>query len=97
MTWEDLLVALEAELAALEADATDDVAGLLAAWSPPAEIGPLPDELRGRARAVLDRINVVTAELARRRDEVGGEIDGLTQRRQATRAYVTAGTLEPGC
>lgn len=58
--WEGTLVALETDVARLEDAAnaeirSDEFIDVDAAWTPPAELGPLPDHLRERAALLLSR------------------------------------------
>ncbi len=63
--WQATLERLELDVLRAEtALADDDVAALpVAAWSPPAIDGPMPEDLHDRARAVLVRQQQVMAAL----------------------------------
>lgn len=89
--WGEVLDQLEGDLDRLEAalDAGDTVD--TSPWTPPTDLGPLPDELRERASDVLTRLQDLTDEVRDARAASLGEARRTRQRRDATVAYHATG------
>jgi hypothetical protein len=89
--WDRLLDALEADALALERDG-----GRPGPFRPPADLGPLPPHLAGRARRVQDRLDAAVAAtdaaLAGLRRELAltARVGGATVERPAPRFVDTS-------
>jgi hypothetical protein len=74
--WLAVLIAMEQDLAAAVAESFDDES-IIAPWTPPTGLGPLPAGLREHARYVLESQGEVIAHLEARRSEVGRHLGAL--------------------
>lgn len=89
-SWVEVLTAVEEQLAATEASLAegDDVPDV--SWETPDGVGPLPPELEPQARALLERNELVQAEIRTRMARLTDELGTLRHRRGALTAYVAA-------
>lgn len=87
--WVDVLDRLEADLRALDdaLDAGEPVP--LQTWSPPRDLGPLPELLRDRATDIASRLSELQAAARARLAGLGRDLDDLERRRRAGAAYAT--------
>ena len=85
--WLRVLEELEAELDAVGAalEAGDDVP--TSDWTPPQDLGPPPEELRERLRALALRLTAVHQRTRLRMTELGEELANVDRRRRAGAAY----------
>lgn len=79
-TWPDYLDRLEEALRSLHAGAS------WADFPEPADTGPLPDELRERAEALLRATKVAEASVRARRADVASRLSALHNRQGNSRA-----------
>ncbi len=61
------------------------------AWQPPGDIGPLPEELWPRARALAQELDAATQAAAQTRERIDGELGEVNRRRGAGTAYASTG------
>lgn len=83
---DDLQDQAQTALASLEAGELVEVAP----WTPPTDLGPVPGVLEQRARDVLELLEHVQREGARRARELRGEVGEVGTRRDALAAYAQA-------
>jgi hypothetical protein len=88
--WVEVLAAVEEQLASTETslDRGDEVPDV--SWEAPRGAGPLPPHLASQARALLERNELVQAEIRARMARLTGELGALRHRRGALTAYVAA-------
>ncbi len=87
MGWDGCLDLLEAEIAALRARLDGDELPPTTSWSPPDDLGPLPDRCRDRAERLLSELHATVGEVERRRGELGQQLTQARDRRDAARTY----------
>jgi hypothetical protein len=87
--WIEVLDRLEADLRALDdaLDAGEPVP--LQTWTPPRELGPLPELLRERATGIADQLGELQTQARRRLAGLGEQLDDLDRRRRAGAVYGT--------
>lgn len=75
-TWSEALDRIEHDLDVYRAELADDARGTggLPSFSPPADLGALPEDLRPRAERVLDELRSLVTEILARQAEVGAEL-----------------------
>lgn len=66
----------------------------LTGWTPPDDIGDLPDDMRARALEVLAEIDAVEKGLANKRDDVMRELLKQRSTRSARLPHETAGRFD---
>lgn len=84
--WAAALHQLEQELDALE-HAVSEGHEVVAGWTPPTDLGPLPDQLRSRAESLHRRIDRATARVRAGRDEMLAQRQDVSRRRTAVATY----------
>jgi hypothetical protein len=90
MTWDEALTRIEQDVWLAEVFLADDVDPPTSTWSPPADLGPMPPSLAGRARDLVARAKQVKIAVQARMDALAAERAQLDVRRTAMTAYVTA-------
>lgn len=73
--WGHVLAELQEQVASVGPDMDEEAVAQMAAWKPPADLGPIPHGLADWARALLADMQVATAALER----------GVTENRQQAR------------
>lgn len=85
--WPEALAAIERDVVDAEARAAAGETPEPSGWQVPDGLGPLPVELAGRARDLLDRLGAVTEDTRRRRDQLASQLGDVDRRRDASHAY----------
>ncbi|MEA5457133.1 hypothetical protein SPF06_20630 [Sinomonas sp. JGH33] len=77
-SWEDVLARLEEDLdgAARQLRGSGDPA--LAGWAPPSFLGPIPEQLIGRALAVQERQRRLATRLAEAKDDAARHLAAVS-------------------
>lgn len=57
-------------------------------WTPPADLGPLPEQLRGEAEQLTARIADLRARASAERQRLAGELQDAGRRRSAADQYL---------
>ncbi len=86
-TWESALARLQDDLDALDRALASGADVVTLPWTPPSDLGPLPDRLRERAAALHARIGRSTARLREAQTELAGQRRDVDRRRQASAVY----------
>lgn len=93
LAWSDVLDTLEDGIAtAMTALDHPDVPMKAFLWSPPENLGPVPEHLQDRALQILDSQKALNSRLAAARQEAGRHLDALRsipdRRRQDSSIYL---------
>ncbi|MFF5791560.1 hypothetical protein ACFY5D_05885 [Paeniglutamicibacter sp. NPDC012692] len=91
--WVEVLEQMEDELARLRRCALDseELFELPTSWSPPENVGPLPEALAPRAQAVFTEMQELSVVLKDRRDETARQlraIDSVPRSGSPTAVYI---------
>ncbi|WP_336857737.1 hypothetical protein [Sinomonas albida] len=90
-SWDDVLGRLVADLDDAERRLDAQAAPAVERWTPPADLGPLPERLLERAVAVLSRQGKVAERLDEARTAAGrhlAALDAIPARRQGAALYL---------
>lgn len=64
-------------------------------WQPPADLGPMPEELSDRTALLVAYLNETSRLASERRTALNRELEELHRRRDAARAYNVSDPYEP--
>ncbi len=90
-TWDEVLGRLVADLDDAERRLDAQLAPAVERWTPPGDLGPLPERLLERAVAVLSRQGDLTARFEEARTTAGrhlAALDAIPARRQGAALYL---------
>jgi hypothetical protein len=85
--WADVLDGAERDLDAAESALAAGAVPDPRPWAPDGQMPPATPAEAQRARAVLERLEALIADMAQRRDADRAELDQLAARRNAARSY----------
>ena len=86
-TWVEVLDDLERRIVDAEAALDNDEAPVVEPFEPPADIEPLPIDLRDRAVEILRRHSEIEARIENIKRAIAGEIGNTTRASRATSAF----------
>lgn len=89
--WQAVLDRIAYDVGAFEAALAEEREVEVATWQIPADLGPMPEELREEATRVAADLARAQQTAARHRDELGSELRELDRRRSAGYAYASVG------
>jgi len=68
--------------------------GEIAPWAPPADLGPIPEQLVPRARSLVDQLDAAEARLRVQQEAVRSEMIGLRRRANLAQRETRSSTLD---
>lgn len=86
-TWVGALARLQQDLDALDRALATGAEVVTLPWTPPGDLGPIPDDLRLRAEELLGRIGRATERLRGAQAGLAGQRQDVDRRRAASAAY----------
>lgn len=89
--WDRVLARLEREVEDVAAAVRDGQRPPTGTWTPPPDLGPVPEGLRHRTERLAARIQEVETLARTRADVLQAELDDLGRRRAAGAAYRETG------
>lgn len=85
--WVGALARLQQDLDSLDRALATGAEVVTLPWTPPTDLGPIPDELRLRAEELLGRIHRSTEQMRVAQSELAGQRQDVDRRRAAGAAY----------
>ena len=88
--WDEVLDTLDRDIQSLEVALREGHPVAVETWRPPADAGPIPSHLLGRAARIVAHLDQLRGRVAEHVDELRGELTDLERRRGAGAAYAAS-------